>query len=85
MIVVSRSRRLTMHLQFGAIKNHLLEIPSKQLTRQDLANNTTIINRLPDYLSLQILEALIIQKNKPYLNNQTVLQIPIMERVKDLN
>lgn len=65
------SRRLTMHLQNGAIKKHYADEHKRKLTREDLVNNTVILNKSPDYQRLQILEALIIKNFRPYLNLQT--------------
>ena len=61
------SRRLTMHLASGAIKSHFAGFHSRQLTRNDLIENTNIlcdetetsINRL------QIAEALYISSPRP--------------------
>ena len=42
MTTTTLSRRLTMHLQSGAIKKHLSDVHKRKLTRQDLVENTTI-------------------------------------------
>lgn len=65
------SRRLTMHLQSGAIKNHYTNKHRQQLTRTNLVENTKIIKKAQDYQHLQILEALLIKKNRPHLNLQS--------------
>ena len=64
------SRRLTMHLQQGGPKHHTEHHHNSLLTRDMLVKNTTIIARQTDYNRLHILEALLIQKQKPPLNNQ---------------
>ena len=67
---VEISRRLTMHLQSGAIHLHTTDIHGLTLTRETLVNNTKILRTETDYYRLNITEALLIQINKPTINNQ---------------
>jgi len=66
----SLSRRITMHLQNGAIKSHFQEHHNSQPTRECLVQNITILNRVKDKRRLTIAEALLIKENKPELNTQ---------------
>ena len=59
-----------MHLSQGGPKNHSKTEHNAQLTRQMLVDNTTIIPHATDFNRLQIYEALLIRKHKPYINNQ---------------
>lgn len=70
MTTTTLSRRLTMHLQSGAIKKHLRDVHKRDLTRQDLVDNTTIAKHVTDFSRLQVLEALRIAKVQPVLNQQ---------------
>ena len=70
MTTTTLSRRLTMHLQSGAPKKHLLQVHSKILTREMLVNNTKIIRSESNFTRLQIIEALLIQKLRPQINIQ---------------
>ena len=64
------SRRLTMHKQNGAIKDHLKDIHNVGITRQILENNTKIIHYSHNHLELMISEAILIDKFKPIINTQ---------------
>ena len=64
------TRRLTCHLQSGAIKNHYTNQFHSALTRQDLDNNTTIIDREQDPRRLAFLEAIYIINKQPTINTQ---------------
>ena len=64
------SRRLTMHLQEGAIKQHMKNKHNTELTRQTLVQNTQIIASTNDTRKLAILEALHIHEQRPSLNTQ---------------
>ena len=70
MTTTTLSRRLTMHLQSGAIHLHTTDIHGLTLTRETLVNNTKILRTETDYYRLNITEALLIQINKPTINNQ---------------
>ena len=64
------SRRLTMHLRDGAPRDHTTQIHHRQITRQDLTDNTTILTMCNNRRRLQVLEALYIRRDKPKLNKQ---------------
>ena len=64
------SRRLTMHLQEGAIKNHVNEHHKRHLTRQDLVKNTDIIETCNDHRRIWVAEALYIREFSPFINKQ---------------
>lgn len=68
--VTTLSRRLTMHLQGGGPFCHMKNVHNTKITREQLVNQTKIINQAWDRNRLEILEALLIQKNKPAINNQ---------------
>jgi len=70
MTTTSLSRRVTMHLASGGPKKHMEQNHQLQLTRQDLVNNTKIRERVNDYTRLQIVEAILIQKERPSINSQ---------------
>ena len=64
------SRRLTLHLQNGSIKQHFLQHHSKELTRKELVNNTKIIENAKNRKKLLIKEALLIQEKGSTINKQ---------------
>jgi len=64
------SRRLTCHLGNGAIKNHYATLHNSRLTRQDLNENTKIIDREQDPRRLLFLEAIYIITKQPTINTQ---------------
>ena len=64
------SRRLTNHLQAGAIKQHHLQHHGTPLTREDLVNNTNILTRCKDHRKLAILESVFIKSTHPKINIQ---------------
>ena len=66
----SLSRRMTMHLQDGAIKKHLRTAHATTLTRQHLENNIKILKQINDTVRLEIAESLLIRNLKPSINNQ---------------
>ena len=70
MTTTTLSRRLTMHLQDGAIKQYCNE-QNKRLQRQTLVDNTTIIMKCNDKKRLEIAEALLIIEQKPLINIQS--------------
>ena len=63
------SRRLSYHLQNGAIINHS-KIQREKLTREEIVNWTKIRYRENDVNRLEILEALIILYEDPVINHQ---------------
>ena len=64
------SRRLTMHLQSGSIRQHFETIHHRKLTREVLVANSNIVVKEYDPLRLKIKEALYIQKLCPSINKQ---------------
>ena len=71
------SRRLTCHLQNVAPTTHFREKHQKHLKREDLEKGTTILTQESDSRKLQILEALLIMKEKPSMNIQAgEFQVP---------
>ena len=68
--VCSLSRRLSNHLQNGAIKEHFDIVHHKKITRKVLEDNTIIRYVERDRQRLLLLEALIILLERPVLNQQ---------------
>ena len=66
----SLSRRLTMHLQNGSIRNHFQDQHDTTLTREIIVNNTKIIEKAKDRYHLAIKEALLIMNTNPIINRQ---------------
>ena len=64
------TRRLTCHLQNGAIKNHYASLHDSHLTRQELVDNTVILDREQDPRRLLFLEAIYITTRQPTMNTQ---------------
>ncbi|XP_076051515.1 uncharacterized protein LOC143031487 [Oratosquilla oratoria] len=70
MATMRLSRRLSYHLTSGAPKNHLNEAHSITLSRENLEENTEILDLCTDDRRLPILEALYIKELSPDLNKQ---------------
>ena len=68
--VTTLSRRLTMHLQAGAILMHTKNKHNTQLTRDMLVSNTKIQHQVDNFDRLIIMEALLIHKENPKINRQ---------------
>ena len=64
------SRRLTFHLQTGAILSHSLETHDRKITRKEIVDMTKARYYQNDFQRLEILEALIILFEDPVLNRQ---------------
>ena len=64
------SRRLTYHLQNGAIKKHCLETHGRKITRKEIVAMTKARYYQSDYQRLETLEALIIRSEDPVINRQ---------------
>ena len=64
------SRRLTMHLQTGSIKQHHLISHETNLDRQSLVNNTSILTKASNKQELAIKEAILILNRNPMINRQ---------------
>ena len=67
----SLSRRMTMHLQSGAIQEHYRGPHHRKLSREDLENCTIILDQEQDNRRLSYLEAIYIEQLQPTINNQT--------------
>ena len=64
------TRRLTCHLQSGAIKSHYHTEHNIKLTRQHLDEKTVIIDKERDSRRILLMEALYIAELKPTINSQ---------------
>ena len=64
------SRRLSYHLQNGAIKDHLANCHGRKITREEIVKNTEVRYFESDRFRLKILEALIINIEQPSINLQ---------------
>ena len=64
------SRRLSLHLQNGAIKVHSINTHGNKIDRKTIVDNTKVKYREQDQLRLEILEAILILFEKPELNRQ---------------
>ena len=64
------SRRLSNHLQKGAILQHCLDVHNTKITRKDLEKSISIRYNERDCNRLSILEALIIYEEDPIINKQ---------------
>ena len=65
------SRRLTLHLQDGAIKQHLRQQHKTEVSRDNLVSCTKIIASSKDHRRLQLLEAMHIREKAPAINIQS--------------
>ena len=76
------SRRLTCHLSSGAIKEHYSGRNHNRLTRQDLNENTIILDTEHDPRRLFFLEAIYITTKQPSINIQTenIQILPTLKR-----
>ena len=64
------SRRLSCHLQTGAIQSHFLEKHGRKITRAEIVEGTRARYYERDINRLEILESLIIRFEEPELNKQ---------------
>ena len=64
------SRRLTMHLNNGAINDHTLSVHRSSLTRLNIVDNTKVLCRQRDTFRLLVHEAILIKFSNPTLNRQ---------------
>ena len=64
------SRRLSLHLQSGAIKEHFREKHNRNITREEIVNYTKARYYERDVRRLEILESLIIRFEDPDSNRQ---------------
>ena len=73
------SRRLTYHLQDGAVQRHNIEKHNKKVTRKEIEMLTKIRYQERDTNRLEILEALIIHFEDPEINKQQTGKIRILK------
>ena len=71
MTITTLTRRLTMHLQSGSIKNHSHDDHDVLLQRSMLVERTKILRIENDFRRLIKFEALLILEKRPALNIQT--------------
>ena len=64
------SRRLSLHLQNGAIRKHFESVHGRPITREEIVSMTKARYYVSDVRKLEILEALIIRLEDPELNKQ---------------
>ena len=64
------SKRISAHLQSGAPKQHTLIEHNIDLSRTQMVQNTKILYHAPDFHRLTIMEALLIRRHKPIINQQ---------------
>ncbi|KAK8388208.1 hypothetical protein O3P69_020237 [Scylla paramamosain] len=64
------SKRLTAHLQDGALRRHSTINHRRNMTRKDIEANTTILHKEPDNARLRMREAAYIHQNKSSINTQ---------------
>ena len=64
------SRRLSYHIQSGAIRKHFELCHHRKITREEIVNMTKMRCSQRDVRRLEILEALIIQAEAPEINRQ---------------
>ena len=64
------SRRLSLHLQKGAIQKHCESVHGRPITRKEIVSMTKARYYVSDIRKLEILEALIIRLEDPELNKQ---------------
>ena len=70
MTTCTKSRRLTYHLQNGAIKNHAQSEHGRKISRKEIEEMTRTRCYQNDIRRLEILEVLIIHFEKPFINQQ---------------
>ena len=64
------SRRLSLHLQNGAIKSHSISIHKEKMSRETIVENTKVKYREQNQLRLEVLESILILFEKPEINKQ---------------
>ena len=64
------SRRLTCHLQSGALQQHHQEVHQQPISREELVDGTNIITEERSRRRLRVLEAVLIRERLPTLNTQ---------------
>ena len=64
------SRRLSNHLQNGAIQSHFMDVHDRRISRACIVENTRILRKMNDFNRLTICEALLIKLKKSQINRQ---------------
>ena len=64
------SRRISYHLNKGAIVEHFKKCHNTTPSRNCIVENTTIRYKIPDTIRLKIMEALLIKDETPVINRQ---------------
>ena len=64
------SRRLTMHLQKGAIRDHYMNHHDSRISRASIVENTAILKKINEFHRLATFEALLIKITTPLINRQ---------------
>ena len=64
------SKRISGHLQAGAPKQHTLLSHNMDLTHTQMVDNTKVLYHAPDFIRLTVMEALLIRREKPIINQQ---------------
>ena len=68
MTTMKLSKRISCHLQQGAISNHMHTAHNTKITREKLIDSISIIDQEQDHKRLRYLEALHILDKKPTIN-----------------
>lgn len=78
------SKRLSCHLQEGAIFNHFMQEHGRRPSRNEVTGNTKILYNAPDVCRLSFMEALLIYVKKPTLNttNEILLLPSLKNRIE---
>ena len=59
-----------MHVQSGGPKTHTETTHDQRLTRKQMVDNTTILDKSQNHRKLQVLEAIYIRDHDPTINRQ---------------
>ena len=73
------SKRLTFHLQNGAIKKHFIEMHGRKPTRNEIVQMTKARYYINDFQRLETIEALIILQEEPVLNRQDTGRMKVLK------
>ena len=79
------SRRLSIHLQTGAIRQHSEEIHGVRITRKEIERFTRVRYQQRDSNRLEILEALIINAEDPQINKQDTGKVRTLKLYGNIN
>ena len=73
------SKRLTFHLQNGAIKKHFIEMHGRKPTRNEIVQMMKARYYINDFQRLETIEALIILQEEPVLNRQDTGRMKVLK------